>query len=279
MTASDLFHAGNLDEAIEAQIAAVKKKPADDALRLFLFELLSFQGDWERAKKHLDVLNYDDLELAAALEKYKNLLAAAVQREKVFAGTAEPSSLLEPSEHVKKRFAAWQLLKAGKDQEGLALIEEANEAIPELTGEFKIQDSDPIPFTGFRDCDDFFAGIVEFMTAQGGYYWMGWEQVDMLMSNPPRYPRDLLWMPTRLDVKNGPSGEIFLPTIYPGSQNDEDDQVRLGRLTNWIEEPNRPILGIGAHLWLIGDEACSVLDVREIVFEEDMEEEAETESE
>jgi protein involved in temperature-dependent protein secretion len=39
MTASELFQAGQLQAAIDAQTQKVKANPADQAARLFLFEL------------------------------------------------------------------------------------------------------------------------------------------------------------------------------------------------------------------------------------------------
>ncbi len=50
MEAAELYRAGRLDEAIAAQIAAVKAAPTDADRRYFLFGLLAFTGDWERAR-------------------------------------------------------------------------------------------------------------------------------------------------------------------------------------------------------------------------------------
>ena len=51
MTASDLFKAGRLREAIDAQLAKVKGQPTDQAARFFLFELFLFSGDLDRARR------------------------------------------------------------------------------------------------------------------------------------------------------------------------------------------------------------------------------------
>src|SRR4051794_19670600 len=51
MTAGELFRAGQLTKAIEAQLQEVRSAPADKAKRFFLFELLSFAGDFDRAGK------------------------------------------------------------------------------------------------------------------------------------------------------------------------------------------------------------------------------------
>ncbi len=49
MNATELYRAGKLQEAITAQVAEVKANPTDQGKRLFLFELLVFAGDLDRA--------------------------------------------------------------------------------------------------------------------------------------------------------------------------------------------------------------------------------------
>ena len=56
MTARQLYQAGQLGEAIQALGAELRNDPADARKRIFLFELLCFAGEYDRAEKHLDVL-------------------------------------------------------------------------------------------------------------------------------------------------------------------------------------------------------------------------------
>ena len=60
--------------------------------------------------------------------------------------------------------------------------------------------------------------------------------------NPPRFPRDLLYVPARLELADE-AGEVFLPALYPGSHEHADDQVRLGRMTDWKALEGGPTLG------------------------------------
>src|ERR1700692_4357265 len=55
-TPRELYQAGQLQAAIQALTAEVKANPADGPGRIFLFELLSFAGDWDRAQKQIEVL-------------------------------------------------------------------------------------------------------------------------------------------------------------------------------------------------------------------------------
>ena len=56
MTAKQLFQAGQLNEALKALAAEVRDNPTDRQRRTFLFELLCFAGEYDRAEKHLHVL-------------------------------------------------------------------------------------------------------------------------------------------------------------------------------------------------------------------------------
>lgn len=44
---------GQLDEALHALSAQLRSRPADAALRVFPFQLLALQGEWERAANQL----------------------------------------------------------------------------------------------------------------------------------------------------------------------------------------------------------------------------------
>ena len=51
-----LLKEGRLGEAIEATGAQLRDDPSNARLRTFLFELLCFAGDYDRAEKHLKIL-------------------------------------------------------------------------------------------------------------------------------------------------------------------------------------------------------------------------------
>ena len=57
MTARELYKAGKLKEAIAALNLEVRDNPTDVQRRTFLFELLAFAGDYDRAEKQLGVLS------------------------------------------------------------------------------------------------------------------------------------------------------------------------------------------------------------------------------
>src|SRR5271156_5321832 len=111
MTATELFKAGKLAAAIDAQIQEVKAHPADHGKRLFLFELSVFAGDLDRARRQVDALKYDQVELEAAVRTYRGLLDAEGSRRKFFADGVEPKFLAPVPEHVTGRLQAVQELR------------------------------------------------------------------------------------------------------------------------------------------------------------------------
>jgi len=260
MNGSDLFKQGKLQEAIEAQLKLVKEKPADHGQRLFLFELLAFAGDLDRAQRQIDAVQYGELELDAAVLAYRKILDSERARRRLFSESLKPRFFGEPPEHVHWRLEGINRLREGRPKEAAELFAKAAAACPDRPGQLNGK-----PFQSLRDCDDLFSGVLEVM-AQGGYYWVPLEQVDSVTINAPKTPRDLLWAPARLEMKES-AGNVFLPLLYPGSHEHPDNQVKLGRLTDWknIAEEG-PIQGVGARTFLVDDDAVAMLDWRELAF-------------
>ena len=71
----------------------VKASSGDQAKRLFLFELLAFAGELDRAKRQIDALQYDEIELQTAAADYRKVLEAEEFRRKVFREGLQPKFL------------------------------------------------------------------------------------------------------------------------------------------------------------------------------------------
>jgi type VI secretion system protein ImpE len=256
MTASDAFRAGNLRQAIDLQLAAVKASPADHGQRLFLFELAAFAGDLDRARRQIDALSYSDPELERARVTYLALLDAEEARRKLFRDGVQPGFLDAPPEHVAYRLDAINALRDDRRQDAADLLDKANAMAPPVSGTLNGK-----PFAGLRDADDLFGPVLE-VFAQGKYLWLSAEQVDALALNPPKVPRDLIWAPAKLVTRTGEEGDVFLPALYPGSHDHPDDAVRLGRATDWTADA--PVHGRGARTFLVGDDGVGLLEWREL---------------
>src|SRR5271165_3048496 len=84
MTAQQLLHAGQLDEAIKTLTAEVRDNPTDARRRTFLFELLCFAGGFSRAEKQLDVLAQSGPQAELGAVFYRGALAAERARQELF---------------------------------------------------------------------------------------------------------------------------------------------------------------------------------------------------
>ena len=239
MTASELFEAGKLRDAIDAQIAKVKAQPANNPARFFLFELFLFSGELDRARKQLDVLRYDDPQHIAAIEQYRNAMDAEVKRRAVFAGTEQPKGLTDGPAHVSLRYEALKLLAHGEVAEARRKLDGANAAVPALAGTFNGR-----AFDSFYDADERFGTVIEVFGTGGTYAWVPLETVESITMNPPGRPLDILLRPANLVLKDGVEGDVLLPALYPGSHLSTDGELQLGRATDWTTADVSTGLGV-----------------------------------
>jgi len=95
MNVRQLFEQGRVREAQEALSAALRDNPADRQQRTFLFELLCFSGDYDRAKKQLAVLAKDGAQSELGAVLYFSALHAEQERHELFRTDAIPASTAE----------------------------------------------------------------------------------------------------------------------------------------------------------------------------------------
>jgi type VI secretion system protein ImpE len=257
--ARDYYKSGELHKAIDAQMLQVKAHPADQGCRMFLFELCCFAGEWERAKRQIDAISCDEVELAAAVAGYRKLLDAEALRRQLFSSGTRPKFLGEAPEHVLLRLQAVDCLKSCNNAAAAEMLRQACDKAPAIKGELNDK-----PFECLCDADEIFGTVLEVMSPTGAYFWLPMEQIERLTIEEPRYPRDLLWLPAHLELKNGPNGDVFLPAMYPGSCEQIDEQVQLGRVTDWQQAGDGPVLGNGARTFLCNDDGIGLLEWREL---------------
>lgn len=258
MTANEFFQNGQLQDAVDAQIVKIKNAPADKAARLFLIELFLFQGDLERAKKHLDMLNYDTPEAQSGLELYRRAWDAETERRTVLAGKAQPFGLINSPEHISLRLQALEQYSQGHTAEGNALIDLANAATPSTA--FTV---DGQKVTSLRDSDDLLSGVLE-VFSRGRYCWVPFEQIEKIELAPAKTPRDILYIPAHLTMMGNAEGDVFIPGLYADSYTNSDDDIRLGRVSDWQGSDDAPMRGLGGKVLFLDDQTKPLLHIREI---------------
>jgi type VI secretion system protein ImpE len=230
MNATELYRAGRLREAIDALGAELRANPADAQRRRFLFELLCFAGEYDRAEKHLDILADANKEAAMGALLYRGAVHASRVREEQFS-TGTPAGGAPPNPHV--------------------------------TGTIN-----GTPFSTITDGDPRIGARLEVFAA-GQYMWLPFEHIARLEIQPPKLLRELLWTPARLTTGPGfrgtELGEILLPALTPRAWEDEDDAVRLGRQTDWVRLETGDVAPVGRKVVIADETEISLLDIRELV--------------
>lgn len=261
MNAHELFHAGKLTEAVAAAIEGVRQNPTDKPRRLFLAELLCFTGDLERADNQLDAIPLDDPATNAWLSEFRQLVRAEQARIDFYASGRVPSFLDKPEGLIRQALEASVLIREGMKSDAAQLLDQVEEQRPRPGGV-----CDGQAFDDFRDLDDTVSCVLEVLTTKGDYYWIPVARIDSIEFTPPARPRDLLFRRTRLIVRGGPDGEVFVPVLYPGASGEADDAIRLGRFTDWRGGDGEPVRGVGQRTFLVGQEPKTILELQEITF-------------
>ena len=259
MTPSEAYKAGKLGDAVAAALDQVRNAPTDRAKRLFLAELCCFSGDLERADKQLDVLFTPEAPDVIPLTLFRQLLRGETARREVFTHGRVPEFLARPSESLKMRLRALIPLRENKPAEALELLAKAEDGRPVVSGT-----CDGTAFDDWRDLDDLTAAVLEVITANGNYYWVPLEAVELLEFHKPERARDLYWRPARLIVTDGPDGVVYVPALYFGTHAAADDAVKLGRRTDWLGGETEPYRGLGLREFLVGDSSKSILEIEKI---------------
>ena len=259
--AKTLLDAGDLTAAIEAATSDVRARPADQSARLFLFELLLFAGEWERALKQLDAVATHDTQSELGAQVYRNNITALRARERLWAEGVEPHFLTEPPPDIDQQLTALNEVRAGRAAQARKLLKSAAAKRPELTGQFNGQ-----PFTGWRDADDIVAPVLELIISDK-YTWLPFAQIKRIELAPPRRLRDLVWCSARVETRQGAIGEMFVPTLYEGSSRHADDRVKLGRMTDWQGDDKGPARGVGLRLFVAGADEQPIFAAQQVEFD------------
>jgi type VI secretion system protein ImpE len=259
MTAKQLFEAGQLAEAVSAAVDEVKKRPMDESCRWFLCELLCFTGDLDRADKQLDLIASQDPKALAGVALFRQLVRAELARQEVFRQGRVPEFLGAPDPVLRAHVAALIELRSGNELKAGELLSQAQGHAHPAPGV-----CDGAPFDDVRDLDDSCGPFLEVLTSTGKYYWVLFSTIESLEFRPPKRPRDLVWRQTDLSVNGGPNGEVYIPCLYAGTAASADNQLKLGRATDWIGE--NPVRGVGQRMLLVGETDKSILEITKIDF-------------
>ena len=260
-TAKDLLDAGQLQAAIEAVSQDVKARPSEMQPRTFLFELLCFAGDWDRAERQLDVIGHQSAQAELGVQVYRNNLKAERDRVRLFSDGLAPHFLTEPPAYVDLHLNAINRMREGNYDEARLLLDQAEEERPALIGKVNGRQ-----FLDFRECDDLIGSVLE-LIVHDKYTWLPFEQIKSMEISAPKQLRDLMWAPARIEGVDGTVGEVFIPALYVRSSDHPNDQVKLGRMTDWTQVNDLLHLPAGLRLFMVDGTDEAMFEARRVEFD------------
>lgn len=258
MNVKELIKEGKLAEARAVLVSTVKNHPGDTASRTMLFQVLLFSGEWDKAGRHLEILADLDSKLMAAVPQYLNLLQCERERAAVASFKSVPSFLPETPAYFEAYYSACQQLQTASDGKGKELFAAVEAKIPVVAGSVN-----GIEFSGMRNTDDVLAFALE-VFAHDRYFWVPFESIRELVITPPQSLLDLMWVSASVTTWGGLSMNGYLPVLYPNSHAQENEQIRMGRMTDWFSMAGGCVRGVGQQVFVFGDRDMPLLEIREI---------------
>lgn len=256
---------GSLAETLAELQARVRNEPAEARHRIFLFELLSVMGQWDRALHQLDVAGELSAATLGMVQVYRQALGCEVLRGEVFAGRRSPLVFGQPEQWVALLIEALRLTADDKHAQAGELRSAALEAAAATSGSLRpgALDAAPQAFEWIADADPRLGPVLE-VIVNGRYFWIPFSNIKSIQIEPPADLRDLVWMPAQFQWANGGEAVGLIPTRYPGSEAGEDDALRLARRTDWAELGAQTFTGLGQRMLATDAGEFALMDIRRI---------------
>jgi type VI secretion system protein ImpE len=230
MTPKQLFDAGQVREAEGAVSRHLRQNPGDVGQRTFLFELLCFSGQYDRAEKQLGVLAQGSHEAEMGAVLYYSALHAEKLRHEMFRKEEFPKEPAPPS--------------------------------PSGTLNGK-------PFQSIADADPEIGARLE-VYAAGAYLWIPFHHISLVRIEQPQRLRDTLWTPadvlTGPSFKGTDIGQVIIPAVYPYTWKSENEALWLGRSTEWAKDDDGHEFPVGQKTFIVDGEEVPLLEIRSLEF-------------
>jgi type VI secretion system protein ImpE len=261
MSAVELVRAGKLEEALKRLQQEVRENPADAKLRVFLFQLLSVSGNWDRAMTQLNVAGELDAGTLAMVQTYREALQCEALRQEIFAGKRSPVVFGDPEPWVAQLVEALRLGAEGDHANATRIREEAFAAAPAVGGSIN-----GARFEWIGDADTRLGPLLEALV-NGRYYWIPFHRIKSIRVEEPADLRDNVWMPVHLTWTNGGETVGFIPTRYAGTTETADGALLLARKTEWAQPSAGAYWGLGQRMLTTDQDDCPLMDIRTIEFD------------
>ena len=250
---------GDLSAALAQLQDEIRAKPADAALRVFLFQLLCVRGEWERALNQLKVASGLDAAALAMAQTYGEAVRCEAIRRDVFSGKKVPLVFGQPEQWLALLIESLLVAGRGEMERSADLRARAFEEAEPSSGEINGQ-----PFEWVADADARLGPVLE-AVINGKYYWVPFSRLAGITVEEPEDLRDMVWMPAHLQFENGGESVALLPTRYPGSEASQDGSIALARRTEWEEVAPGTYHGLGQRVIATDAAEVPLLELRTLI--------------
>lgn len=272
MDAQQLIVEGKLDAALAALQDQVRKEPANPKHRVFLFQLLSVLGQWNRALTQLNVAAELDAATLPMAQTYREAIQCEALRAEIFGGRRAPLVFGEPQPWLVLLLEALKCDAAADLESAAAARAQAFEEAPARGGSI-----DGRRFEWLADADQRIGPVLEAIV-NGRYFWIPFERVSRIEIEAPADLRDAVWTPAAFTWTNGAQGVGLIPTRYsgtaPGADAATDAALLLSRRTEWREDGALCGAGLGQRMFVSDAGDYPLMDARLIEFDAPAEPEA-----
>lgn len=261
MNAQQLISEGNLAGALGALQDGIRKDPSNAKYRVFLFQLLSVLGQWNRALTQLNVAAELDAATLPMVQTYREAIQCEALRAEIFSGKRAPLIFGEPPAWLVLLLEAIKL-DASNDLESAAnaraqAFEDAPASAGSINGE---------RFEWIADADQRLGPVIEAIV-NGRYFWIPVYRISRIEIDAPVDLRDAVWTPATFTWTNGSTTVGLIPTRYDGTVDVKDDALLLGRRTEWVEQGVLAGHGLGQRMLVTDAGEYAMMDVRVIEFD------------
>ena len=257
MRAQDLIREGNVKDALKSLTESVRDDPANLDYRIFLFQLLAIDGQYERALNQLNVTGEMDAKTLMMVQTYREVLQCEVYREAVFKGEHTPLIFGDPQPWVAPMLQSLKLAAGGKHDKAQQLRDDAYDLIPAVSGSI-----DGEAFEWIAAADSRIGPFLEAII-NGKYFWVPMSCIKAVHFHKTEDLRDLVWLPAEFTWANDGQAVGFVPVRYVNGEVEEDD-IKLSRLTQWQQISENVYHGQGQRLFATDAGDYSLLDITDI---------------
>ena len=255
----ELFEQGKLFDATQSAIQGVKESPGEIEKRWELVTMLCFEGDLDRAEKHIKVMMEQAADVAADLMVLHSLLKGEIARRQCFEEGRLPNFTDQPSQQMQDYLCALTELKNDPPK--------CAEVLAKIHGEQQPRKGicDDRSFEGFQDINAMTGLFFEAITMAGDYYWLPFETIKAAEFGELSAPQDIIWRQAELTTIDHETVTAYLPQLYHGTHNSEDELLRLGRAADFSAE--LPVMGLGGRTFKVGNDNVPMSMIRQLSFE------------